>query len=516
LSLKLRADRSLVRCDARSLRHVSVELRAPEAPLREDRLAVNLAFVIDRSGSMHGDKITHARNAVVQGIRSLREGDRFTVVTYHDTVDLVVPSTTVTSESREAAVKTVRRITTGASTDLHGGWRKGCEQVAEQLGDKDVGRCLLLTDGLANVGLKDHDEIVRQCAGWRDRRVVTSSFGIGADFDETLLRRMSDAGGGNFQFIESAAQIADFVASEVGEALATTVREAVLLVDAGEGAVVESLNDFPCRQEGGSWRVAVGSLYSGQSLTPVLRIRFPEGVAGHTRDVSVRALDQDSALGRASGSLRFTWAAQSESDAQPRDRSVDRLAAALYAARAERDALELNRKGDYAAARKVIETCLAHVQEYAGDDPVLFPIVVDLQNKARQYGRGMDSLASKSHYSMSSQVLRGRLSSRLSAAKADVEAVLRQLFSQLAAADPDLVRDLDLQTLPARLAHSEPRGCLFDPSRSPTDTLEIKLRASDLCSPCRSALESAGVPAERLQRIVDALRLMGVSGGVVH
>ena len=65
---------------------------------------------------------------------------------------------------------------------------------------------------------------------------------------------MADAGGGNFQFIESAVQIPDFVASEVGEALAIAVREAVLVVDAGEGAVVESLNDFPCQQ--GRQRVA--------------------------------------------------------------------------------------------------------------------------------------------------------------------------------------------------------------------------------------------------------------------
>ena len=112
---------------------------------------------------------------------------------------------------------------------------------------------------------------------------------------------MADAGGGNFQFIESAAQIADFVASEVGEALATTVREAVLVVDAGEGAVVESLNDFPCRLEDGAWRIAVGSLFSGQALTPVLRVTLPEGETGKTRDVSVRAEDPDRRARRRDG-----------------------------------------------------------------------------------------------------------------------------------------------------------------------------------------------------------------------
>ena len=387
--------------------------------------------------------------------------------------------------------------------------------MAEHLTDEAVGRSILLTDGLANRGVKDHDEIVRQCVGWRDRCVVTSTFGVGADFDETL-RRMADAGGGNFQLIESAVQITDFVASEVGEALAITVREAVLVVDAGGGAVIESLNDFPCRQDGPLWRVAIGSLFSGQSLAPVLIVSCPEGKPGATRDVAIHVEDQGDALGRPSATARFTWAGHAENDAQPRDREVDRRAAALYAARAERDALERNKQRDFTGARQAIEACLARIREYAGDDPLLFAIVADLQNKAAQYGREMDNLASKSHYSMSSQILKGRLSARLAAAKADVADRLRPVLGQLAAADPDLLKGVDLKPLPGLLAHPDPRGCLFDPSRSANDTLEIPLKAADLCASCRSALESAGVSRDRLQRIVDALRLMGVSGGMVH
>jgi len=516
LTLGLRADRLLLRAGARSHRFVCVELQAPETPPQAGRLPVNLAFVLDRSGSMHGDKIKNAREAVLQGIRTLREIDRLAVVTYDDDAEVVVPGTQATPEARESAIAAVSRIKVGASTHLHGGWLCGCEQVAEGLADEAVGRCLLLTDGLANRGITDADEIVRQCAAWRERRVVTTTFGVGADFDETLLRRMADAGGGNFLFIESAVQIADYVASEVGEALATTVREAVLVVDAGEGAVVESVNDFPCRQDGNTWRVEIGSLFSGQSLKPILRVTFPEGQAGASRDVVVHVEDQGEALGRPSASARFTWAGHEENEAQSRDRAVDRQVAALYAARAERDALERNRKQDFTGARQAIELCLARIKKYAGDDPILFAIVADLEYKARQYGRDMDKLASKSLYSISSLTLRGRVPSRAAAGQSEIEGLLRHLLGQLAAADPDLVIGLDLDALPARLAHADPRGCLFDPSRSATDTLELRLKAADLCPPCRTALESAGVSRERVQRIVDALRLLGASGSVVH
>ena len=525
--ITVRADRSLVRADARSRRYLAVALRAPEAPPRKGRLPVSLAFVIDRSGSMHGQKIEHARSAVVQGIRSLREGDRFAVVAYDDRVELVVPGTPATAEAREAAVAAVRRVDSRGSTDLHAGWSKGCEEVATALTKDAVGRCLLLTDGLANAGLTDHDEIVRQAAGWRDRRVVTTTFGVGANFDETLLRRMSDAGGGNFQFIESAPQIADFVASEVGEALAITVREGVLVMDAGAGAVVESLNDFPCRQEGEAWRVAFGSLASGQELRAVLRVTLPEGRSGETRDVTVRVEDQDGALGQASATARFTWASHAENDRQPRDRDVDRQVAALYAARAERDALERNRKRDYDGAQMAIQACLKRIGEYAGDDPELQALVADLKRKAAWYGRAIDSISSKSLYSLSNQTLKGRLlkklhgqpgSSQGSLVPTEWEAqeAVGQVLKRIAVMHPGLVKGLDVRQLAEQLAHVDARGCLLDPTRDSAGSLELRLETQDLCPPCRARLEAEGLPRERVQELVEALCLLGAPSGVVH
>jgi len=531
--IQIRADRSLIRAAAKSRRYLSIELRAPEAPPREGRLPVNIAFVIDRSGSMHGAKIAHARRAVLQGIRSLRAGDHFAVVAYDEEVELVVPTIEATSEARAAAAAQVDRIESRGSTDLHGGWSAGCEQVAAKLTSETVGRCLLLTDGLANAGVTDHDEIVRQSAGWRDRRVVTTTFGLGAGFDEELLRRTSDAGGGNFQFIESEAQIADCVASEVGEALATTVREGVLVVDAGEGAVVESLNDFPCRQEGAAWRIAFGSLFGGQAITPVLRVTFPEGEPAQARDVTVRVEDQDGALAEGSATARFTWADHAANDAQPRDRVVDRQAATLFVARAERDALERNRRGDYKGAREVIEACAARIRGYAGDDAELQSLVAKLEERAAMLDRPIPSLTSKALYSASSLTLKSRVvrAQRIAAESRargstvptewDVrEAVVRAL-QELARVAPEVLRSIDLTAIDIHAplgpaTHVDPRGCLLDVSRSASGRFELRLEAPGLCPSCRSAVLAAGVASDDLQRIVLALRMLGTPSGVVH
>ena len=122
----------------------------------------------------------------------------------------------------------------------------------------------------ANRGVTDHDEIVRMASAQRQLGVSTTTFGVGADFDEKLLRRMAEAGGGNFYFIETAAQIPDFLAGEVGDMLEVTVPEAALVVEAGVDVVVESLNGFPSRREGGAWRIELGALLSGQVLDPLL------------------------------------------------------------------------------------------------------------------------------------------------------------------------------------------------------------------------------------------------------
>ena len=456
MGLNVRADRQLIRAGSRSRRFLCAGIQAPEAPGRPGRLPVNLAFVLDRSGSMAGDKIAHARAAVLQGLRSLRDEDRFAVVAYDDQVQVVVSTTRATAEARDGAAGQVARVEPRGSTDLEGGWRRGCDQVVEHLSAEAVGRCLLLTDGLANAGVTDHDELVRHAAAWRERRVVTTAFGVGADFDETLLRRLADAGGGHFEFIESAVQIADFVASEVGEALAVTAREAALVVEAGEGAVVESLNDLPCRRDGPAWRVEIGSLFGGQSLHPVVRVTLPEGEAGVARDVTVRLEDADGALGRSTATVRFTGASHEENDRQPRDRAVDRRVAALYAARAERDALEKNRGGDFAAARGILERCIRRIQGYAGDDDAILAVIEDLRGKVAGYGRDMDAFTRKGHYSSSHRFLKerqreeGRLRhgppSRVSLlASQRLAGLLGPVVAHLAAADPALFGDLALR-----------------------------------------------------------------------
>src|SRR6476659_5544019 len=158
-TLSVRQDRGLIRPTSHSTRFVLGRITAPRATTERERASVNLAIVLDRSGSMSGEKSRVAKVAVEEAIARLRSDDRFSIVAYDDVVDVVIESTLASAEARQGAVERLRTVDARGSTNLGEGWLRGCEQVAGHLVDQGVNRCLLLTDGLANVGMTDPDQL---------------------------------------------------------------------------------------------------------------------------------------------------------------------------------------------------------------------------------------------------------------------------------------------------------------------------------------------------------------------
>ena len=103
-AITARADRRLVRARHRSQRFVLVSVTAPPAERERDRLPVNLAFVLDRSGSMSGEKIDLAKQTIAAALEHLDGRDRFSIVVYDDVVDVVVESTPGSAEARRNAI----------------------------------------------------------------------------------------------------------------------------------------------------------------------------------------------------------------------------------------------------------------------------------------------------------------------------------------------------------------------------------------------------------------------------
>jgi Mg-chelatase subunit ChlD len=401
-SIRARSDRRYIRSHDRSRRFVLVELTAPPATHERARPPVNLAFVVDRSGSMAGQKLELAKQAVREAIERLEPRDRFCVVAYDDDVRLVVESTLATATAKRDAIERLNVIGPGGSTNLSGGWLAGCEQVAARLDADGVHRCLLLTDGLANVGITDVEELGRHAAELRARGVSTTTFGVGNDFDEALLQSMADAGGGHFYYISNPAQIRDHIAGEVGETLEIVARDVTLEVVFAEGVTVEAISPHRVSAHGSRAMVAVGDLVADQVVEIVLRLAFPYGE--HGRETGV-------ILGTGTGAdarLAWTYADDRTNNGQTRDRDVDRAVARQFAARARQEAVRRNRAGDLDGARHILAATARRIKSYAGKDAELGGLVSELEAESPRYAAMVAEADRKSLHFASANMARSR------------------------------------------------------------------------------------------------------------
>lgn len=402
MQLSLRTDRQLIRAGARSTRYLMISLTAPVAPPRTERPPVNVGLVLDRSGSMDAErKFTLARDAVEQSLRLLRESDTFTLVVYDGQVDVLMPPARATADAKRTALRRLAAIQPRGCTDLHAGWNAGALGLADRIRGESAGvtRLLLLTDGLANEGVTDPYALTQRAHDLRTLGVATTTFGVGEDFDERLLRDMAHEGGGNFYFVETPVQIPDLLTSELGEALEMVRRDAALQIELPEGAEAECLNRFRVVRAAGDneLRVELGDLTSGQELCVMVRLHFPRGENGTVTGVRVSVAGDEPLAREAEQALLWQYASHADNDTQPRDRVVDREVARLYAARARAEATEFNRRGDYDRARRVLEGTARRIQGYTFGDRELQELRLELLREVCDFAEGpMSAMAMKS------------------------------------------------------------------------------------------------------------------------
>lgn len=160
-----------------------LRVKAPAAPeTRRERLPLNLAIIIDRSGSMSGQPLAEAKRCAAMIVDGLSSRDRAGVVIYDHVADVLVPSRSV--DDKQAFHAALCAVESRGNTALHTGWLTGAEQAARHQNGLGLSRVLLLSDGCANEGLCDTPAIARHCAEMADAGVGTSTCGLGRHFNE--------------------------------------------------------------------------------------------------------------------------------------------------------------------------------------------------------------------------------------------------------------------------------------------------------------------------------------------
>lgn len=393
--MNIRPDRALAFDAEGSTHFVIVDIKATRQEGQSERLSLDMGMSLDRSGSMGGRKIDLAREGVATSVRLLRETDRFAIVAFNTDVDVACPFGFATDDQKREALASLRHIHPAGGTDLFLGYLKAGMQVSRDMREDRLTRVLLLTDGQANHGTVDEDEIVGHVEQLRLRGLITSTIGIGADFNESLLTRMASAGGGNSYFVEDAEELPTVLAGEVGDALTVTDRQVELEVRVPMGVRMEPMDNSRLTVVPGGLRVKLGDLVSDQSVRVVFELHVP--AQRSTGDTSIEFILHRA--GEASmpihETLVFPYAGAVDFRQQPVDHEVRRSVYENLSARARRTAVELNSRHEYHEARHVMWEAYERLRELAQGDEAASEYLSGLDRDAEVHSRRMDPMESK-------------------------------------------------------------------------------------------------------------------------
>lgn len=279
---------------------VLVSVAAPEAPpTSKPRAPLNLAIVIDRSGSMAGRPLAEAKRCAEFIVQHLGPQDRAAIVAFESQVQVLAPS--VVAAAKDPLVRAIQSIASGGQTALHEGWLQGAEQAAPYVVQGAIARVLLLTDGQANVGERSPAILASDCARLAASGVSTSTYGLGKSFNEELMGAMADAGGGQAYYGETAEDLMDPFREEFDLLGALCGRKLRLRLQPNAGVNVRVLNAYRTDEER---RSMLPDLAYGSVAWALLKVRVPAalGALGPSGLVHVMSscVDYEDADGRQS------------------------------------------------------------------------------------------------------------------------------------------------------------------------------------------------------------------------
>mmetsp|Transcript_26767 Transcript_26767/g.37279 ORF Transcript_26767/g.37279 Transcript_26767/m.37279 type:complete len:490 (+) Transcript_26767:145-1614(+) len=222
---------------------VSFEVRTGEIDKDTPRRnPINLAIVLDKSGSMSGDKIQNSIQAILKTLDYLDERDRVHLVAYDSSVQIVFEDKNAIEDS-SLLKRLVSSISPGTATNLWGGMEKAAKLLKKYNKEGYENRVMLFSDGLVNSGETNSERIISNVGRvfLEELNAKVSSFGIGVGFNEFLMKEISLIGQGKYFFIENSVALPQFVEHSLDVLAQPLLYDVKLRILGMNGAVVREV-----------------------------------------------------------------------------------------------------------------------------------------------------------------------------------------------------------------------------------------------------------------------------------
>lgn len=381
--------------------HLRVTVTPPEAPVKDTAMPVALVVVADRSGSMnepagpastppvlpqptmrfaahqprpailrpqppvsggsneHRTKMSVTRDAAERLVDAMRDGDHLGIISFSDVAQVDLPLAPLRGQARTTARDAIRRLQPDSMTNLHDGLRLAIEQFDATILSTHVCKILVITDGLANVGITSVDGLASLIQPAAVSGITCTTIGVGLEYSSAILAALARAGGGDYYHIETAVGVDVLLQRELAASSAVTVRGVEVAISAGKAAIGANLNGYAQAPRDGGVRVLLGDL--ARPCTFWLELTSPLPLES---DVVVEAMAKGTASDDVPERSAATLVVRVTSDvtAVPENAALVVELADLIRARGLGSAAELYDSGDVAGGQVAAQRSMRSLQ----------------------------------------------------------------------------------------------------------------------------------------------------------
>ena len=258
---------------------LKIDLAAGVDQMSQQRPPLNLALVIDRSGSMaDGGKIDYAMQAARLVVENLSERDIVSVIAFNQEATVLSPAGLAVN--RTFLNHRLDEVVPDGRTNLSAGLLEAFAQIDGMASEGQIKRAIVLTDGKANQGVTDVDGLRRLVDSARRRGIGVSTMGCGEEFDEQVLMALADAGGGRYTYIRSPEQIPDAMSAELGGLLHVMAQNVTVEVTARTGLDITGVDGWLIAEPSRSFTFNLGDVREGDRGVLLIKLAPRDFVAG--------------------------------------------------------------------------------------------------------------------------------------------------------------------------------------------------------------------------------------------
>ncbi len=277
----------MLREESSQSNYLKVSLTGKDLLYETQRSPINISLVIDRSGSMRGEKIEKARDAALLAVDMLRRGDMISVIGYDHSAEVIVGATKIGNKQRIKS-RIREAIRADGNTALFAGVAKGIKEVNKYLSRNNVNRVILLSDGQANVGPSSSSELGELGAAAAKKGIAVTTIGLGEGYNEDLMTTLAGYSDGNHFFVEDAGDLEMAFDSEFNDVMNVVAQNVKVNIDVQHGRAKRLLGRDG-RIRGSNASVKLNQVYANQEKYILLEIAPP--MIGRRGEKQVATID---------------------------------------------------------------------------------------------------------------------------------------------------------------------------------------------------------------------------------